>query len=966
MDSGKLPIIVLPPSGSSVSLIKKNVNDKKLKRGNRKAYRKNCFEKFNLASAFYKVILAFGIIIVVFLDNDNIQSNSQFCGITKGRNLSEAAVPDETSSPGLRGAGVAESDEKSDNESTYATSINDSNNSESDNTDLDATKEEESEKVDMPKGNADHDSQENNVYSSQDEHTDDAKLNETQKSDEKNEQDGEQGHNEKKSQEESYDSNSALSANLEHAINTMPNDSLIRSFLHTSLTVPSDDELEDPYREQTQDDVESTQFTQWIDYMKTIVQEMNKSHEHEAFEQLYDSGITKDEQPADSETSKPEQPADSESITHEETADSESIAHEEAADSESITHEETADSESIAHEEAADSESITHEETTDSKTSKPEQPADSETSKFEQDGYPGLHNKMNLEYKMYPRPQKTGLEPLKYAYNLDIIDDNELNSLFNDSKVHSGARSKIHMGPRSNEREVPRNAWDETNDLYKNQASRHPVGFNSNFHGNEEISMEMWNGGSPSSMNRNQGMNSWEYPSTRNQGMNHDQFSSVNRNQGMNSWEYPSTRNQGMNHDQFSSVNRNQGMNSWEYPSTRNQGMNREQHPSMTINEEMLGRQIIDELQSIKENAGEESMWAGLKKSYRPTPRRPADSSFSGLEAFSREKYSRDGGEMHDRVDILEDRPSTSTSSRSRNPMNSYNYMDGPSSGSQSKPPMNSYNYMDSPSSGSQSKPPMNSYNYMDGPSSGIQSKPPMNSLRTNEPHRAGAQKSDQNESPPSISLMFLKKTAKEQGVLENKGAPSQFPQNAGNGFNQQNQMNAQSTINNNQGTVAIRGNREVSEFSVDSKKSTELQIKEMDDHINQRLDELDMHTTPPKLFGIWSEFIAAETKKFMMIEEYALQYSIYLQKRNNLAPESRTKAWWKVHYSMVNKFIKNEKEHVNELKELLKLPTVDTLSFIRFINQKREAWREIQVQFRDEWMAALTYKMNKYAAQDN
>ncbi|CAD2110015.1 Plasmodium exported protein (PHIST), unknown function [Plasmodium vinckei petteri] len=949
MDSGKLPIIVLPPSGSSVSLIKKNVNDKKLKRGNRKAYRKNCFEKFNLASAFYKVILAFGIIIVVFLDNDNIQSSSQFCGITKGRNLSEAAVPDETSSPGLRGAEVAESDEKSDNESTYSTSINDSNNSESNNTDLDATKEEESEKVDMPNGNADHDSQENNFNSSQAEHTDDAKLNETQKSDEKNEQDDEQGHNEKKSQEESHDSNSALSANIEHAINTMPNDSLIRSFLHTSLTVPSDDELEDPYREQTQDDVESTQFTQWIDYMKGIVQEMNQRHDPEAFEQSYDSGITK-----------PEQPADSESITHEETADSESITHEETADSESIAHEETADSESITHEQTADSESITHEETTDSKISKPEQPADSETSKPEQDGYARLHNKMNLEYKMYPRPQKTELEPLKYAYNLDIIDDNELNSLFTDSKSHGGARSKMHKGPRSNEREEPRNAWDETNDLYKNQASRNPIDFNSNFRGNEDISMEMWDGGAPSSMNRNQGMNhdqfssvnrnqgmnSWEYPSTRNQGMNRDQFSSVNRNQGMNSWEYPSTRNQGMNHDQFSSVNRNQGMNSWEYPSTRNQGMNREQQPSMTVNEEMLGRQIIDELQSLKENAGDEPMWAGLKKSHTPIPKRPADSSFSGFEALSREKYSRDGGEMHDRVDILEDRPSTSTSSRPHNPMNSYNYMDGPSSGSQSKPPMNSYNYMD-------------------GPSSGSQSKPPMNSLRTNDTHRAGAQKSDQDESP-LLTLTYLKSVAKEQGVLENKDAPYQFPQNAGNRFNQPNQMNPQSTINDNQGTVAIRGNREVSEFSVDSKKSTEVQIKEMDDHINQRLGKLDMRATPAQLYGIWSEFIAAETKKFMMIQEYALQYSIYLQKRNSLAPESRTKAWWKVHYSMVNKFIKSEKEHVNELKELLKLPTNNVLNFIRFINQKREIWKGIQIQLKDEWMAALTYKMNKYAAQDN
>ncbi|KEG03606.1 hypothetical protein YYE_01630 [Plasmodium vinckei vinckei] len=881
MASGKLPIIVLPPSGSSVSLIKKNVNDKKLKRGNRKAYRKNCFEKFNLASTFYKVILAFGIIIVVFLDNDNIQSSSQFSGITNGRNLSEAAISDETSSPGLRGTGVAESDEHSDEKSD-----NESNESESNNTDLNDTKEEESEKAYASKSNADHDSQESNFYSSQSEHTDDAKLNETEKSDEKNEQYDEQGYNENKSQEPSYYPNTAFSEHLEHAINTIPNDSIIRSFLHNSLTVPSDDELDDPYREQTQDDVESNQFTQWIDYMKSIVQEMNKGNENKAVEKSYDSGATKDEKPADSEASNPEQTDDSESATHEQTDDN-------------------------------DSESATHEQTDDSETSKPEQ-----------DEYAGLHNKMNLEYKRFPKQKQTGLGPLQYSYNLDIIDDDELNSLFNDSKLHDGAKSKIPKSSQSNEKEEPWGTWDKSNDLYKNQANRNPMGFNSNSRGNENINIEMWDGGHSSSMNKSQGMNSWEYPSTRNQAMTKEQHSSMNRNQGMNSWEYPSTRNQAMNKEQHSSINKNQGMNSWEYPSTRNQGMNREQYPSMTVNEDLLGRKIIDELQNLNESAGGESMWSGLKKSHRHIPRKPADSSFSGLEGFSRERHPRGGDPMDDRVDILEEHPYTSTGPRYHNPMNRYNYMNAPSQGSQPKSAMNI--------------------------------------LRPNDPYRASAEKSNENEQFSSMNMALHKKTSKEQSGFENRVVPSQFTRNDGNRFNQPNRMNSQRTINDNHGIVSVRGDREVNEFKVEQKKSAEVQIKEIDDYIDSELNNLGMQASPSALFAIWSEFIAAETKKFMMIQEYILQYSIYLQRRNNLNPSSRTKAWWKVHYNMVNKFIKYEKEHVCELKELLKSRVRDTSYFIRFIIQKREVWRVLQAQIQEEWMASLTYKMNKYAAQDN
>ncbi|SCM25059.1 Plasmodium exported protein (PHIST), unknown function [Plasmodium chabaudi chabaudi] len=891
MDSGKLPIIVLPPSGSSVSLIKKNVNDKKLKRGNRKAYRKNCFEKFNLASTFYKVILAFGIIIVVFLDNDNIQSSSQLCGITNARNLSEAVIPDETPSPGLRGAEVAESNEKSDNESTHATIIEDSNKSESNNADLDATKEGENEQANMSKDNANHDLQENNFYSSQAEHTDYSKLNETQKSDEK------------KYDEESYDPNGPFAADIEHALNIMPNDSMIRSFLHTSLTIPPDDEIEDPYREKTQDDVESLQFSQWIDYMKSVVHEMNKLYEPKTSEQSPDSETTKDEQPADSEPTTYEQTTDSEPTTHEQATDSEPTTHEQATDSEPITHEQTADSE----------------------TTKDGQTTDSEPSKPEHDEYAALHNKMNLEYKMYPKPQQTELAPLKYDYNLDIIGNHELDAMFNDPQPHNGARSKTDKDPSCNEREAL-NGWGEANDLYKNQTSKNPTGFNSNFHGNENINMEMWGGAGPSSMNRSQGMNSWEYPSTRNHGMNSAQYPSMDKSQGMNSWEYPSTRNHGMNSAQYPSMDKSQGMNSWEYPSTRNQGMKSAQYPSMNINEEMFGRQIIEELQSHNGSAMDEPMWAGLKKSHRPIPRKQAGAHFSGYEGFSHESYSSDDDEMNDRVDMLEKPSSISARSRSRNLMNSYNYMDGPSSGSQSKQTMSS--------------------------------------LRASDPYKANAEESDDDEPISSIARDYLKSNAKNKTALGN--ASSQSTQNADNRFNQQNQMNTQSPTNNNHGTVAIRGNQEVSEFNPNQSKSAEVQIKEMDSHISQKLSNLDVNATIAQLHNIWSEFIAAETKKFLMTQEYALQYSIYLQKRNNLSPESRTKAWWKVHYSMGNKFIKYEKKHVEELKELIKESNSMALDFVRFIIQKREIWKKIQMELKNTWLGALTYKMNKYGAQDN
>ncbi|SCN62245.1 Plasmodium exported protein (PHIST), unknown function [Plasmodium chabaudi adami] len=853
MDSGKLPIIVLPPSGSSVSLIKKNVNDKKLKRGNRKAYRKNCFEKFNLASTFYKVILAFGIIIVVFLDNDNIHSSSQLCGITNARNLSEAVIPDETPSPGLRGAEVAESNEKSDNESAHATIIEDSNKSESNNADLDATKEEENEQGNTSKDNANPDLQENNFYSSQAEHTDYSKPNETQKSDEKT------------YDEESYDPNGPFAADLEHALNIMPNDSMIRSFLHTSLTIPPDDEIENPYREKTKDDITSIQFSQWIDYMKSVVHEMNKMNEPKTSEQSPDSETTKDEQPANSEPT---------------------------------THEQTTDSEPITHEKTADSETTKDEQSPDSETTKDEQTTDSETSKPEHDEYAALHNKMNLEYKMYPKPQQAELEPLKYDYNLDIIDDHELNSIFNDPQSHNGGISKTYKEPSYNEREAL-SGWGEANDLYKNQTSRNPIGFNSNFHGNEGINMEMWGGAGTSSMNRSQGMNSWEYPSTRNHGMSRDQYPSMNTSQGMNSWEYPSTRSQGMKSAQY---------------------------PSMNINEEMLGRQIIEELQSHNGSAMEEPMWAGLKKSHRPIPRKQAGANFSGYEGFSHERYSSDDDEMNDRVDFLEKPSSISASSRSHNLMNSYNYMDGPSSGSQSKQTMSS--------------------------------------LRASDPYKANAEESDDDDSISPIALNYLKSNARNNTALGNPS--SQSTHNADNRFNQQNQMNTPSPTDNNHGTVAIRGNQEVTEFNPNQSKSAEIQIKEMDNHITQKLSNLDINATITQLHNIWSEFIAAETKKFLMTQEYALQYSIYLQKRNNLSPESRSKAWWKVHYSMGNKFIKYEKKHVEELKELIKESNSMALDFVRFISQKREIWKKIQMELKNTWLGALTYKTNKYGAQDN
>ncbi|CDU19488.1 Plasmodium exported protein (PHIST), unknown function [Plasmodium yoelii] len=965
MDSGKLPIIILPSSGSSVSLIKKNVNDRKLKKGNRRAYRKNSFERFNLASTFYKIILAFGIIIVVFLDNDSVHSNSEFSRIAKeGRNLSEAVAQDEATNVGFTGTEVVDNDEKheteqinekheteqndekndeqndeqnveqnvetNDSDSTHAASSEDSSKSESSHTDLDVTKDKENEQTNDSNENGAQYFQESSLSSNQAEYTHDAKLTETTNYEHGYEQGDEHYYVESQYQQESYGQQISNNPDIQYGISVIPSDSVIRSFLHTSLTIsPEDDELDNPYREKTQDDVNTIHFTEWVGYMKHAIQEVDQGHE-----QPSTSEVPRPEQPSTSEVPRPEQPSTSEIPRPEQPSTSEVPRPEQPSTSEIPRPEQPSTSE----------------------IPRPEQPSTSEIPRPEQEAeYATINTKLPMGSENHQTNQQSGQGASNYNYNLDIIDENEINMLFGDPKSYGGAKRKTNFGSHHTEKESM-NMWNEPTDLFKNKKSSPPKSSNSNVRGNEEMSMGMWDGLRPSSISRTHGMNSRQgmrpdlyYPSSsRNQGMRPDQYPPSSSRQSMIPEQYPpSSSRQGMRHDLYSPSSSRQGMRPDQYPppnsrqsmrpdqyppSSSRQGMRPDQYPpSSSRNQGMSRNKLIGSLDSLEDYKPEDSMWSGLKSSYQPISRKPSVSNIPGMDAFQREGYSRNEHEMFDRFDsnsMSRDYSSqypTPTSSKSRNPMNSYNYRDSSRSGSK-----------------------LNS---------------PTTSLRGNDPYRSD------NESASTLSIEEDKpcfRCVNYQSTKENKSVSHQSKSNDDEDLAQQEQLIIQTINKEKPGTVAVRGSREVSDASFSPKKSTDVQIKEMDDHINSKISALDVNTTPEALYDIWTDFIIAETKKFMLTQEYVLQYSIYLQKRNKLNPELRTKAWWKVFYSLVNKFVKHEKEDVSEFKELLKSSTNVSFNFVEFIKNKKEAWRELQSEIKDTWMAALTYKMNKYSYQSD
>ncbi|CXI79755.1 Plasmodium exported protein (PHIST), unknown function [Plasmodium berghei] len=1094
MDSGKLPIIILPSSGPSVSLINKNVNDRKLKKGNRRGYRKNSFERFNLASAFYKVILAFGIIIVVFLDNDSIYSNSGFSRITKeGRNLSEAIVPDETPSTGFVETGVSENDEnhgeKNDNDSTHATSFEDSNKSESSHTYLDTTKEKENEENNDSKGNVAQNFQKSNISSNQVECTDDVKLTETDNYDKEYEQNGDEHYYaEKKYKQESYDQNILHNPDIQHALSMIPSDSIIKSFLHTSLTIsPEDDEIDNPYREKTQHDIDSMHFTQWVDYMKYAVQEVDQDHEQGTSKQLPDTEPLKPEQKYYIEPSKPEQeenieplkpeqeenvdplkpeqeenikplkpeqkenikplkPEQEENIKplkpeQEENVDPLKPEQEENVDplkpeqEENIKplkpeQEENVDplkpeqeenvnplkpeqeenikplkpeqKENIKplkpeQEENVDPLKPEQEENVDPlkpeqeenikplkpeqkeniKPLKPEQEENVDPLKPEQDEnikplkpeqeenikplkpeqeenikplkpeqeveYAPLNNKFIMESKNNQKKQ-LGHFDSSYDYNLDIIDETEMNLLFEDSKSYSDIQKTTNNGSHYSEKE-PLSMRDEPSGLYKNKTSGNSKGSNPNVRGNEEVSMGIWDGLKPSSMSRSQGMTINQYPSTSGtqgitinqypstsgtQGMTRNQYPSTSGTQGMTRNQYPSTSGtQGMTRNQYPSTSGTQGMTRNQYPSTSGtQGMTRNQYPSTSGTQGMTRNQLIGEMYNIDERKIEEPMWLGLKSSYKPTPRKPYASNFSDMETFPRENYSRNKHEAFDRFDSHNmprghsTKYPTRTSSEFHNPMNRYNSRGTSNSGSI-----------------------LNS----------------MKSLRGNDSHRLDNGQNYMSEPISTTSMGNHKLYFGSKNTQETISTSFKSKSNDYKGLDQQNKAS-----NYNSDTDAVIDSKEVSETNFSPRKSPDAQIKEMNDHINEKIDMLDENATPDVFRNIWTIFISAETKKLMMTQEYVLQYSIYLQKRNKLYPEMRTAAWWKVHYSMINKFIKREKEEVSELKELLKSSTNTYSNFVTFIRNKMESWKEFQKEIKDTWLATLTYKINKYSSQDN
>ncbi|SCO61970.1 Plasmodium exported protein (PHIST), unknown function [Plasmodium berghei] len=862
MDSGKLPIIILPSSGPSVSLINKNVNDRKLKKGNRRGYRKNSFERFNLASAFYKVILAFGIIIVVFLDNDSIYSNSGFSRITKeGRNLSEAIVPDETPSTGFVETGVSENDEnhgeKNDNDSTHATSFEDSNKSESSHTYLDTTKEKENEENNDSKGNVAQNFQKSNISSNQVECTDDVKLTETDNYDKEYEQNGDEHYYaEKKYKQESYDQNILHNPDIQHALSMIPSDSIIKSFLHTSLTIsPEDDEIDNPYREKTQHDIDSMHFTQWVDYMKYAVQEVDQDHEQGTSKQLPDTEPLKPEQKYYIEPSKPEQEENIKPLKPEQEENVDPLKPEQ-------------------------DENI--------KPLKPEQEENIKPLKPEQEvEYAPLNNKFIMESKNNQKKQ-LGHFDSSYDYNLDIIDETEMNLLFEDSKSYSDIQKTTNNGSHYSEKE-PLSMRDEPSGLYKNKTSGNSKGSNPNVRGNEEVSMGIWDGLKPSSMSRSQGMTINQYPST-------------SGTQGITINQYPST--------------------------SGTQGMTRNQYPSTSGTQGMTRNQLIGEMYNIDERKIEEPMWLGLKSSYKPTPRKPYASNFSDMETFPRENYSRNKHEAFDRFDSHNmprghsTKYPTRTSSEFHNPMNRYNSRGTSNSGSI-----------------------LNS----------------MKSLRGNDSHRLDNGQNYMSEPISTTSMGNHKLYFGSKNTQETISTSFKSKSNDYKGLDQQNKAS-----NYNSDTDAVIDSKEVSETNFSPRKSPDAQIKEMNDHINEKIDMLDENATPDVFRNIWTIFISAETKKLMMTQEYVLQYSIYLQKRNKLYPEMRTAAWWKVHYSMINKFIKREKEEVSELKELLKSSTNTYSNFVTFIRNKMESWKEFQKEIKDTWLATLTYKINKYSSQDN
>ncbi|SCO63759.1 Plasmodium exported protein (PHIST), unknown function [Plasmodium berghei] len=873
MDSGKLPIIILPSSGPSVSLINKNVNDRKLKKGNRRGYRKNSFERFNLASAFYKVILAFGIIIVVFLDNDSIYSNSGFSRITKeGRNLSEAIVPDETPSTGFVETGVSENDEnhgeKNDNDSTHATSFEDSNKSESSHTYLDTTKEKENEENNDSKGNVAQNFQKSNISSNQVECTDDVKLTETDNYDKEYEQNGDEHYYaEKKYKQESYDQNILHNPDIQHALSMIPSDSIIKSFLHTSLTIsPEDDEIDNPYREKTQHDIDSMHFTQWVDYMKYAVQEVDQDHEQGTSKQLPDTEPLKPEQKYYIEPSKPEQEENIKPLKPEQEENVDPLKPEQ--------------DENIKPLKPEQEENI--------KPLKPEQEENIKPLKPEQEvEYAPLNNKFIMESKNNQKKQ-LGHFDSSYDYNLDIIDETEMNLLFEDSKSYSDIQKTTNNGSHYSEKE-PLSMRDEPSGLYKNKTSGNSKGSNPNVRGNEEVSMGIWDGLKPSSMSRSQGMTINQYPST-------------SGTQGITINQYPST--------------------------SGTQGMTRNQYPSTSGTQGMTRNQLIGEMYNIDERKIEEPMWLGLKSSYKPTPRKPYASNFSDMETFPRENYSRNKHEAFDRFDSHNmprghsTKYPTRTSSEFHNPMNRYNSRGTSNSGSI-----------------------LNS----------------MKSLRGNDSHRLDNGQNYMSEPISTTSMGNHKLYFGSKNTQETISTSFKSKSNDYKGLDQQNKAS-----NYNSDTDAVIDSKEVSETNFSPRKSPDAQIKEMNDHINEKIDMLDENATPDVFRNIWTIFISAETKKLMMTQEYVLQYSIYLQKRNKLYPEMRTAAWWKVHYSMINKFIKREKEEVSELKELLKSSTNTYSNFVTFIRNKMESWKEFQKEIKDTWLATLTYKINKYSSQDN
>ncbi|SCN27334.1 Plasmodium exported protein (PHIST), unknown function [Plasmodium berghei] len=981
MDSGKLPIIILPSSGPSVSLINKNVNDRKLKKGNRRGYRKNSFERFNLASAFYKVILAFGIIIVVFLDNDSIYSNSGFSRITKeGRNLSEAIVPDETPSTGFVETGVSENDEnhgeKNDNDSTHATSFEDSNKSESSHTYLDTTKEKENEENNDSKGNVAQNFQKSNISSNQVECTDDVKLTETDNYDKEYEQNGDEHYYaEKKYKQESYDQNILHNPDIQHALSMIPSDSIIKSFLHTSLTIsPEDDEIDNPYREKTQHDIDSMHFTQWVDYMKYAVQEVDQDHEQGTSKQLPDTEPLKPEQKYYIEPSKPEQeenieplkPEQEENVDPLKPEQEENIKplkpeQEENVDPLKPEQEENVDPLKPEQEENVDPLKPEQEENVD--PLKPEQEENIKPLKPEQEENP-LKPEQKENIKPLKPEQKENIKPLKpeQEENVDPLkpeqDENikplkpeqeenikplkpeqeenikplkpeqevEYAPLNNKFIMESKNNQKKQLGHFDSSYDYNLDIIDETemNLLFEDSKSYSDIQktTNNGSHYSEKEPLSMRDEPSGLYKNKTSGNSKGSNPNVRG-----------NEEVSMGIWDglKPSSmsRSQGMTINQYPSTSGTQGITINQYPSTSGtQGMTRNQYPSTSGTQGMTRNQLIGEMYNIDERKIEEPMWLGLKSSYKPTPRKPYASNFSDMETFPRENYSRNKHEAFDRFDSHNmprghsTKYPTRTSSEFHNPMNRYNSRGTSNSGSI-----------------------LNS----------------MKSLRGNDSHRLDNGQNYMSEPISTTSMGNHKLYFGSKNTQETISTSFKSKSNDYKGLDQQNKAS-----NYNSDTDAVIDSKEVSETNFSPRKSPDAQIKEMNDHINEKIDMLDENATPDVFRNIWTIFISAETKKLMMTQEYVLQYSIYLQKRNKLYPEMRTAAWWKVHYSMINKFIKREKEEVSELKELLKSSTNTYSNFVTFIRNKMESWKEFQKEIKDTWLATLTYKINKYSSQDN